>query len=92
MATFPSQSQFGGSTVNVVAGQNITNHEAWAFTLEAADFNVGALISDISVFQRNTAFPDDVSYTIRLTVVDQNLNPLPPGTGFILGHFESNGV
>jgi hypothetical protein len=92
MATFGDMTQFGGSTVSVVSGQNITNHEAWAFTLEAADFNVGALISDISVFQHNTAFPGSVSYTIRLTVVDQNLNPLPQGTGFIMGHFESSGV
>lgn len=92
MGTFPSQSQVGGTSVTVLAGQNITNHEAWAFTLEDGDFNVGALISGIAVYQHNTAFTDEVSYTISLTVVDQNLNPLPMGTGFISGHFDSNGV
>jgi len=92
MGTFPTQTQLGGSSVNALFGQNISNHEAWAFTLQIADFNVGALISNITVFQQNNGVPNQLSYLINLTVVDENLNPLPPGTGFIQGNFESNGV
>ena len=71
-------------------GRGITNHEAFAFTLQSADPNVGALISDVTVYL-NTDYVggQKTSYGINLAAVDQNLNPL---SATITGNFESNGV
>ncbi|QCP52853.1 hypothetical protein FAZ95_27450 [Trinickia violacea] len=70
-------------------GGNITNHEAFAFTLQSAENNVGALISDITVFVENDDSGGEPSYGITLNAVDQFANPVNLG---ITGNFESNGV
>jgi hypothetical protein len=92
MATYAPISQFGGSQTWVVWDNGITNHEVWTFTLQDADFGVGAVLSEVAVFDRTDFVPDQTSYEITLTVVDEFLNPLPQGTGFILGNFESTGI
>jgi hypothetical protein len=90
MATFPTITQSGpGPQMWVNSGGDITNHEVFAFTLQAADPNVGALISDVSVYLNTDFVAGQTSYAINLTAVDQNLNPLD---ATITGNFESNGV
>jgi hypothetical protein len=95
MGTFANLSQTGGPIRWEVSGQNITNHEAWAFTLNSAGFNVGALISDVTVYRSQDPAPfggghiSDPSYNITLTAVDQFANPV---NVLIKGHFESDGV
>ena len=51
MATWPTITQTGGGNW-VVWGGGITNREAFAFTLQSAEPNVGAFISDITVFTK----------------------------------------
>jgi hypothetical protein len=90
MATFPTLTQSAaGPQLWIVAGGNITNHEAFAFTLQSAPPNVGALISDVSVYLNTDIVAAQVSYAIHLTAVDEFLNPT---TDTITGNFESNGV
>ena len=71
------------------SGGGITNHEAFAFTLQHADPNIGALISNVSVFLNTDAVAGQTSYEIELTAVDTALNPT---SATITGNFESNGV
>ena len=92
MATFPTITQRGGSVSYFWFGGNITNHEVFAFTLQFADFGVGALITNVTVFENTDFVAGQTSYEMTLTVVDEFLRPLPSGTGFIRGNFESNGV
>ncbi|BCL84671.1 hypothetical protein ccbrp13_71360 [Ktedonobacteria bacterium brp13] len=89
MATFPTITQSGGTQLWINSGGNITNHEVFAFTLTGAPPNVGALISDVTVFQNTNSVANQTSYEIKLTVLDQSLNP---STETITGNFESNGV
>jgi hypothetical protein len=90
MATFPTITQSGpGPQFWVNSGGGITNHEAFAFTLQSADPNVGALISNVTVYLNTDYVAGQTSYGIDLAAVDQNLNPL---SATITGNFESNGV
>ncbi len=90
MATFPTITQSGGGPQFWYNwGGGITNHEVFAFTLQVADANVGALISDVSVFLNTDYVGGQTSYGINLAAVDQNLNP---STATLTGNFESNGV
>ena len=90
MATFPTITQSSaGPQLWINWGGNITNHEAFAFTLQSAPPNVGALISDVTVFLNTDFVAAQTSYAIHLAAVDEFLNPL---TATITGNFESNGV
>ncbi|MGO8951230.1 MAG: hypothetical protein ACLQUY_26960 [Ktedonobacterales bacterium] len=89
MATFPTITQVGGPKTWVNSGGRITNHEAFAFTLQSAPPDVGALISNVTVFLNTVFAADTTSYEITLRPVDQNLNP---SGATITGNFESNGV
>lgn len=94
MATFPTITQTGGPQRWQNSGGRITNHEAFAFTLQSAEHNVGALISDVTVYVNQDGFggnfpPSDPSYDITLNAVDQFAKPVNQG---ITGNFESNGV
>lgn len=89
MGTFRTITQSGGSMLWQLSGENITNHEAFAFTLQNALPNVGALISDVTVFTNANFAANQPSYVIKLTVVDTSLNP---SAETITGNFESNGV
>ena len=89
MATWNTITQTGGPQRWQLWGGNITNHEAFAFTLQSSENNVGALISDISVYVNQGGAGGETSYNITLTAVDQFANPVDQG---ITGNFESNGV
>ncbi|HEY6490490.1 MAG: hypothetical protein WCC26_19320 [Terracidiphilus sp.] len=89
MATWQTMTQTGGPQRWIVWGGNITNHEAFAFTLQSAERNVGALISDVSVYVDQTIAGGEPSYNITLNAVDQSASPVNQG---ITGNFESNGV
>lgn len=89
MATWQTMTQTGGPQRWIVWGGNITNHEAFAFTLQSAERNVGALISDVSVYVDQSIAGGEPSYNITLNAVDQSANPVNLG---ITGNFESNGV
>ncbi len=89
MATFPTITQVGGPQTWINAGGGITNHEAFAFTLQSAPPNVGALISNVTVFLNTVFVANRTSYEITLTPVDEFLNP---SGATITGNFESNGV
>lgn len=90
MATFPTITQSGAGPQRWINwGGNITNHEAFAFTLQSAPPNIGALISDVTVFLNTDKVAGQVSYEINLTAVNEFLHPT---TETITGNFESNGV
>ncbi len=89
MATFPTFTQTGGPQRWINQGGGITNHEVFAFTLHSAEHNVGALISDVTVYVDQDGAPGVTSYDITLNAVDQFGNPVNQG---ITGNFESNGV
>jgi hypothetical protein len=90
MATFPTITQSGaGPQTWVNSGGKITNHEAFAFTLQSADPNIGALISNVSVFLNTNSVAAQTSYEIDLTAVDDFLKQT---TATITGNFESNEV
>jgi hypothetical protein len=90
MATFPTITQSGpGPQLWINSGGNITNHEAFAFTLQQAPPNIGALISDVTVLLNTDFVAGQTSYEINLTAVDEFLNPT---SETITGNFESNGV
>jgi hypothetical protein len=89
MATWQTMTQTGGPQRWIVWGGNITNHEAFAFTLQSAEHNVGALISDVAVYVDQDGAGGEPSYNITLNAVDQSANPTNQG---ITGNFESNGV
>ena len=80
MATFPTITQSGNTTLTWIAsGGNITNHEVFAFTLQATNptNGTGALISNVTVFIKPTR------YACTLTT---------EGPQAITGNFESDGV
>jgi hypothetical protein len=89
MATFPTFTQTGGPQRWTVWGGNITNHEAFAYTLQSSEHNVGGLISDVTVYVDQDGAGGEPSYNITLNAVDQFANPVNQG---ITGNFESNGV
>jgi hypothetical protein len=89
MATWNTITQTGGPQRWTVWGGNITNHEAFAFTLQSAEHNVGALISDVTVYVDQDGSGGEPSYNITLNAVDQSASPTNQG---ITGNFESNGV
>jgi hypothetical protein len=89
MATFPTFTQTGGPQRWTCQGGNITNHEAFAFTLQSSEHNVGALISDVTVYVDQDGAGGTTSYNITLNAVDQFASPVNLG---ITGNFESNGV
>lgn len=80
MATFPTITQNGNTTlIWTNSGGNITNHEVFAFTLQATSPNnaTGALVSDVTVFINPTR------YNCTLTV---------KGPQAVTGNFDSNEV
>ena len=86
-----------GSQDWIVWNQDITNHEAFAFTLQSSENDVGAYISNITVFQSNDVAPGQTSYFITLQAMQFSVNPdgrwsLNPTNQGITGNFESNGV
>jgi hypothetical protein len=94
MATWPPISQIGGPFRWQLWGGGITNHEVFAFTLTGSELNVGALISDVTVYINQTPFDPanpngEPSYNITLNPVDQFATPVDQD---IVGNFESNGV
>jgi hypothetical protein len=89
MATWPTITQTGGPRQWTAWGGGITNHEVFAFTLQSAEPNVGAFISNVTVFVNNTNAGGEPSYVLDLNAVNQNLSPVNLG---ITGNFESNGV
>jgi hypothetical protein len=90
MATFPTITQSGGGPqLWINSGGGITNHEAFAFTLQSADANVGAFISDVTVYRNTDYVAGQTSYLVSLAAKDQNFNP---STATLTGNFESNGV
>ncbi len=88
MATFPTLTQSGTQSWHVEGG-GITTHEVFAFSLQSAPANVGARISDVSVYLNTEFAAAQTSYELTLAAVDQFLNP---STETITGNFESNGV
>ncbi len=93
MATWGTITQTGGRDW-IVWGGNITNHEVFAFTLQRSEDNVGAYISNITVFDDNAVAGDTYSYYITLQAMqfDPNTWALTPTAQGITGNFESNGV
>jgi len=58
--------------------------------LQSAENNVGALISDVTVYVSQDVFgATSPSYNLTLSAVDQSFKPVNKG---ITGNFESNGV
>ena len=93
MATWNTITQTGGGDW-IVWGGGITNHEAFAFTLQSSEDNVGAYISNITVFDNNDVAGRQTSYYITLQAMHFNSNTwqLTPVNQGITGNFESNGV
>jgi hypothetical protein len=93
MATWPTITQSGGGEW-VVWGGGITNHEVFAFTLHRAPENVGALISEVTVFTNNAEAAGQTSYFVNLQAMQFNPQTwaLTPANQAITGNFESNGV
>jgi hypothetical protein len=93
MATWGTITQTGGGDW-MVWGGNITNHEVFAFTLQSSENNVGAYISDVTVFDNNDVAGNTTSYYISLQAMqfDSNTWSLTPVAQGITGNFESNGV
>jgi hypothetical protein len=90
VATWKTLTQTGGPRRWAVWGGNISNHEAFAFTLQSAEANVGALISDVTVYVSQAVFgATSPSYNITLNAVDQFANPVDQS---MTGNFESNQV
>ena len=89
MATWPTLTQTGGPSTWFTWGGGITNHEVFAFTLQSAENDVGALISNVTVYVNNDFVPGQTSYSVTLNAVDLSGNPTDQG---ITGNFESNGV
>jgi hypothetical protein len=89
MATWNTITQVGGPQRWQMWGGNITNHEAFAFTLQKSENDVGALISDVTVYVEQGGAGGEPSYNITLNAVDQFANPVDQQ---IVGNFESNGV
>jgi hypothetical protein len=89
MATWPQLTQIGGPVRWIMWGGNITNHEAFAFTLKKTEHDVGALISNVTVYLDQSIAGGEPSYNITLNAVDQSANPV---NQTITGNFESNGV
>jgi hypothetical protein len=89
MATWATMTQTGGPQRWALSGGGITNHEVFAFTLLSAENDVGALISDVTVYVNQDIDPHETSYNVTLNAVDVFANPVDRG---ITGNFESNGV
>lgn len=89
MASFPTLTQTGGPQGWFAGGGGITNHEVFAFRLQSAPPNVGALMSNVTVFLNTEFVAGQTSYEFTLAAVDQHLNP---SGATITGNFESNGV
>jgi hypothetical protein len=94
MATWGTITLTGGQTW-VLWGGGITNHEVFAFTLQSSETNVGAYISNVTVFDSNTeAGNNSPAYyiTVQAMQFDPNNWALTPVNQGITGNFESNGV
>jgi hypothetical protein len=90
MATFPTITQSGGGPLLWInSGGGITNHEVFAFTLQSTEPNVGALISNVTVYRNTDFVAGQTSYEVNLAAVDEFLNH---STATLTGNFESNGV
>jgi hypothetical protein len=94
MATWQTITVTGGSQDWLLWGGNITNHEAFAFTLQSAASNVGAFITNVTVFDSTDFHNDGTNYYV--TVEAKHFNPvnfaLTPTALPLVGNFESNGV
>jgi hypothetical protein len=93
MGTWATITQTGSNNW-LVWNENITNHEAFAFTLQSSENNVGAYISNITVFTSNDSAGGEPSYFITLQAMqfDPNTFQITPVDQGITGNFESNGV
>ena len=93
MATWNTITLTGGQTW-MLWGGNITNHEVFAFTLQSSENNVGAYISNVTVFDSNDVAGGQTSYyvTVQAMQFDPNTWALTPAAQGITGNFESNGV
>lgn len=93
MATWPTITVTGGQSW-LLAGGNITNHEAFAFTLQSAENDIGAYISQVTVFDSNDYHPNQTSYYVNVQAMQFNASTweLTPVYIGITGNFESNGV
>jgi len=93
MATWGTITLTGGQTW-MLWGGGITNHEVFAFTLQSSENNVGAYISNVTVFDSNDIAGNQTSYyvTIQAMGFDPNTWALTPVSQGITGNFESNGV
>ena len=93
MATWGTITQTGAQTW-MVWGGGITNHEVFAFTLQSSENNVGAFISDVTVFDKNDVAGNQTSYYVTLQAMqfDPATWALTPTNQGITGNFESNGV
>jgi hypothetical protein len=94
VATWKTISQTGGPLRWQLWGGNIGDKEVFAFNLQGTEHNVGALISDVTVYTNQDPFDPlnpngEPSYNVTLTAVDQFANPVNLE---IRGNFESNGV
>jgi hypothetical protein len=93
MATWNTITVTGGQDW-LLAGGGITNHEVFAFTLQSSENNVGAQISNVTVFDSNDDYPNQTSYYVTVQAVqwDPATWALTPVNQGITGNFESNGV
>jgi hypothetical protein len=93
MATWGTITLTGGQDW-ILWGGNITNHEVFAFTLQSSEENVGAYISNVTVFDANSLAKGEPSYYV--SVQAKHFNPenfaLTSVNEGITGNFESNGV
>lgn len=91
MATWGTITQTGGLDW-IVWGGGITNHEVFAFTLQSSANDVGAYISNVTVFDSNDVAGNQTSYYITLQAMQFQNWALTPVNQSITGNFESNGV
>lgn len=93
MATWNTITLTGGQDW-ILWGGGITNHEVFAFTLQSSENNVGAYISNVTVFDSNSVAGNQTSYYVSVQAVQFNPSTwaLTPVNEGITGNFESNGV
>jgi hypothetical protein len=93
MATWPTIT-VNGSARWLVWGGSITNHEVFAFTLQSAASDVGAYISDVTVFNSTDYHQNGTNYFLNVQSMrfDPEAFTITPTNRPLVGNFESNGV
>jgi hypothetical protein len=83
----------------ILAGGGITNHEVFAFALQGVMLDVGAQISNVTVFGSTAFYNNQPCYFVTLEPLTFNpdtwkLAPLTPAEAWLAvsGNFESNEV